>query len=534
MPAPNAAAASTGPSDVVPIAPVRLWDSRPSQPRGTAGVAAGALQPWGVVRIPVDGTPGLAGGAKAIVLNITATGVAGAGYVAVWPCGSGRPPTSNLNVARGEDTANQVTVAVNSTRSVCVSSSVATHLVVDANAYVPSTSAVRAFAPYRAWDTRRNGGGGRVAAGGVLRVWIGGSHGLPVGAGVALVNVTATAALGGGYLTIYPCAAGAPKASALNFRRGEHRANAAWVRLDTSGAMCIRSSVAAHLVVDVSGYAPLRASGVTTVVPDRLVDSRASQGISGPVPAGRTVAFGAGDLTDAQGYRGLLLLNVTVTGQRQAGHVTVWPCGRSAPNASSINFAALRNRANAVAVAPGREGRVCIRSSVTTHVVVDANGYVNPPGASYTYVRQEFRDGMIAAELAVLRATNAARAVGRTCGTFGYFPPAPPLRANRLLADTAQAHADDMATRNFFGHTGSDGSRVAERVSRTGYAWSWLGENLAAGYDSPDAVVAALVDSPRHCSTLMNRRSTQIGISYSYGPATMYRHYWGQVLAAPR
>ncbi len=46
--------------------------------------------------------------ATAVVLNVTATNVAGPSYVTVWPHGEAAPDTSNLNVAAGQTAANLV------------------------------------------------------------------------------------------------------------------------------------------------------------------------------------------------------------------------------------------------------------------------------------------------------------------------------------------------------------------------------------------------------------------------------------------
>ena len=55
----------------------------------------------------------------------------------------------------------------------------------------------------------------------------------------------------------------------------------------------------------------------------------------------------------------------------------------------------------------------------------------------------------------------------------------------------AARHSADMATNNFFSHTGSDGSTVAERSADAGFDTFPLGENIAAGYRSVRAVVLA-------------------------------------------
>mgnify|MGYP001766169366 CR=1 FL=1 len=45
-----------------------------------------------------------------------------------------------------------------------------------------------------------------------------------------------------------------------------------------------------------------------------------------------------------------------------------------------------------------------------------------------------------------------------------------------------------MADQGFFDHVGPDGRRAAQRADAAGYRWSVIGENLAAGHATLDAV----------------------------------------------
>jgi uncharacterized protein YkwD len=59
--------------------------------------------------------------------------------------------------------------------------------------------------------------------------------------------------------------------------------------------------------------------------------------------------------------------------------------------------------------------------------------------------------------------------------------PLPPLTADEGLAAAAKALADDQARTGGTGHTGSDGSTLAERLARYGQFQGQAGENLAYG-----------------------------------------------------
>lgn len=79
-----------------------------------------------------------------------------------------------------------------------------------------------------------------------------------------------------------------------------------------------------------------------------------------------------------------------------------------------------------------------------------------------------------------LAAINAARAEPRRCGDQA-FPAAAPLRWNAALTQAALAHSSDMAAHRYFSHQEKNGSVVDDRASRAGYAWTRIGENIAAG-----------------------------------------------------
>ena len=56
-----------------------------------------------------------------------------------------------------------------------------------------------------------------------------------------------------------------------------------------------------------------------------------------------------------------------------------------------------------------------------------------------------------------------------------------PLKLSEKLSEAAAVHAKDMAEHQKLDHTGSDKSKVAERVKRTGYPYVLVGENIADG-----------------------------------------------------
>lgn len=153
---------------------------------------------------------------------------------------------------------------------------------------------------------------------------------------------------------------------------------------------------------------------------------------------------------------------------------------------------------------------------------------VTPPTTASTCGISDFA-------LVALARINQARAAGATCGSRGSFAPAAALSWSPLLTQAAEVHTQDMVANNFFSHAGSNGSSVSDRVNATGYAWSSLGENIAAGYAGIDAVMAGWLASEGHCANLMNPAFNQVGMVCVPGTAaTTYGNYWTMDLAGSR
>lgn len=133
----------------------------------------------------------------------------------------------------------------------------------------------------------------------------------------------------------------------------------------------------------------------------------------------------------------------------------------------------------------------------------------------------------------ILDLVNVARAEARTCGTKRY-PAARPLAWNAALADAARAHSSDMAENNYFAHAARNGTRAGERAQQAGYRWKRVGENIAAGQDSPGSVVSGWLSSPGHCANVMNPRFTEMGAAYAINKQSDLLIYWTQVFGTPR
>lgn len=134
----------------------------------------------------------------------------------------------------------------------------------------------------------------------------------------------------------------------------------------------------------------------------------------------------------------------------------------------------------------------------------------------------------------ILALVNDARARPRTCGATA-FGPAAPLQWNGKLARAALAHSSELAMHHYFSHQERDGSQPGDRATRSGYAWTRIGENIASGQRSASEAVQSWLGSPGHCANIMNPAFTELGAAYAINPDTVNRTpYWTQEFGLPR
>lgn len=87
------------------------------------------------------------------------------------------------------------------------------------------------------------------------------------------------------------------------------------------------------------------------------------------------------------------------------------------------------------------------------------------------------------------------------------------LVANASLELASQRHSDDMNAHRMLTHTGSDGSKLAARLTGVGYSYRAAGEIIAAtpqGY-AEEAVVRLWIDSPPHNAIMFSPAYADFG-----------------------
>jgi uncharacterized protein YkwD len=130
---------------------------------------------------------------------------------------------------------------------------------------------------------------------------------------------------------------------------------------------------------------------------------------------------------------------------------------------------------------------------------------------------------------------NEVRATGYVCDEDLKFDPAEPLTLDTKLMTAAYKHSVDLdaagVTVNMHvtpqGAVNYEpGTKFTGRIELESYKWAAAGENVAFGFNSPERVMQAWLESPGHCKNILNPKFSELGLGRA-------GTYWTQVFAAP-
>jgi len=240
-------------------------------------------------------------------------------------------------------------------------------------------AALTTVAPVRIIDTRTDGS--TLAAGAVRLV---DASALAPSATAAVTHLTAVGAHDPGYLTAFQCGQPPPMASNVNYTPSRPASTEAIVAL-TAGQMCIYSSAATDLLVDLSAvYAP-GAGLLFTPAPSplRLLDTRA---------AGAVVAAGSTTTVVVPALDGwpprAAFVNITADAPSDAGYLAAYASDQAAPATSTVNYAPSVTTSTAATIGTAQDGSLSIYNSAPVAIIVDLVGVFsdNPAGARYQAV----------------------------------------------------------------------------------------------------------------------------------------------------
>jgi len=108
-----------------------------------------------------------------------------------------------------------------------------------------------------------------------------------------------------------------------------------------------------------------------------------------------------------------------------------------------------------------------------------------------------------------------------------------PLRVNPLLTWIAEQYACEMIERDFFAHVNPyTGEGPGDRAAKVGYVYAMLGENLAAGQQTPQEAMADWMESTEgHRENILHSAWEEIGVGVRLGGS--YGIYWVQEFGKP-
>ncbi|MGD9750567.1 MAG: S8 family serine peptidase [Acidimicrobiia bacterium] len=381
----NGFLSTAGPADgFVPVTPVRALDTRAAF--GPIGVAGGPLGTAAQSFSVTDALGVLPGDVAAVVLNLTGITPGEPCYLTVWPNGSSRPFSSNLNLLPGQTLANSVIVGVGADGRVGIGASCpAVDVAADVTGWFPLDADLHTVSPFRLVDTRLGQG---VAAAGpvgsvvaVAPLGVGGLPSDPALVDSVLVNVTVAAPTEAAYLTIWPSDSAQPYTSSLNFGAGETATNFHIAKIGADGRFAVApSNGSTQLIVDVFGWVPKGSSAYRGVEPQRILDTRYGQGVCDPACAspggGGVVRFAVTNLAGVPADARAVALKVTAASATSLTYVTLYPTGMPTPNASNLFVTPGAVVPNLVTAKVGLGGAVDLFNAAgTTAVVVDVVGY---------------------------------------------------------------------------------------------------------------------------------------------------------------
>ncbi|WP_270887315.1 hypothetical protein [Pedococcus sp. 5OH_020] len=430
-----------GASRFVPGAPTRAMDTRTGFRTTQGAIGSGQTRV-----LQVTGFAGVPAGARAVVMNLTATQASAAGYLTVWPAGTARPGVSNLNIQRaGQTIPNAATVQLPASGEVAIYAQHRTHVVIDILGYYQAATNVasgrfRTVWPARLLDTR-TGGAAQVPAGGTVEIRVLGRGGVPSAhVGSVVLNVTYTQALAAGFVTAY--AAGTPRPGTSNLNvpgAGSTAANFVVAALGANGAVTLYTSAPTHLLVDVGGYytndtATPGGDGLFVPVrPARAIDSRACclpldpgeqwiRQVSGKAGVPATGAFA-------------VLLNLTGTQAVAPGYLRVFPLTTTGPPpaTSTLNLEhAGDTRANLAVAQLGQTtfqgaqtGWLTFQSQRGAHVIADVAGWFTVAGpctTATTATPSGLPAGSSQVRLIHVRLSGQTRSAAVTAGICAEWP----------------------------------------------------------------------------------------------------------------
>lgn len=342
------------PSEVIPIDPVRVIDTRIDPPGRVAPDTA----------IVVDVSDHVPPGTTAIAAYVSATNTAGPGFLTAYDCRTGRPVASSANHAAGATRGAVAITPIAPDGTFCLYTYAAADLLVDLQAaFVPIAGDGLRFDPLptpdRLVDTRLSGRREviEVAA--------------PPGAEAVAISITAVFGAQHGFLTAYPCSDDIPFVATVNYGPNELISGTAFLPVGPDGTICVYVLNPTDVTIDLTGTFSAGGDLVfQPAAPTRMIDTRFGTGGWQPIHGANQTIDARVAPPAAEAVSGTL----TMVSPLRTGFMRAWGCGPEPPIA---NVTAVRDTvlANSVTTGVSDDGRLCVMTAVATSSIFDTNGW---------------------------------------------------------------------------------------------------------------------------------------------------------------
>ena len=93
----------------------------------------------------------------------------------------------------------------------------------------------------------------------------------------------------------------------------------------------------------------------------------------------------------------------------------------------------------------------------------------------------------------------------------------PPLRIDFRLQHAAEDRLAEMLELGYWSHVGPDGRPPFRWIPLRGYRFARAGENLAAGFDTAEVLVASWMESPGHRQNVLGPDYVDVGVAVLEG-----------------
>lgn len=315
-------------------------------------------------QVPLTGVAGLGSVSTAVMVRISATAAA-EGRMVVHPCSGPVPDATSLTVAPGAMAISTAMVTVTA-NTICVTSSVAANVKLTVTAQSsPEGAGSSPRISLRALDTQATSS--RLAPNQKVTVSAAAFGGDHQAAGLT-ATFTLTNPAAAGTLSISACGGTELKAP---FTNSAISSFSLVVAAGTAG-LCVSSTVATDLAVDVTGVWGSQAPPVTPVGPISVLGTVAAPAAVGDAPVAVVLPV-LQPLGSAPAVVTSAILNATLVATKGPVSLFVWPCAQPRP-ATPVGTVPATKSATFVLAATITDGQFCVAASDTTAVVIDVSG----------------------------------------------------------------------------------------------------------------------------------------------------------------